>query len=171
VAYSVINYAVPATNYYAITGSGTAISCPNIQQGSIIYDNAYPGNCEAVQKDGDMLVVPKGRKLKLPDGSVLHVDDLGNYRLDDSNAKVIHQANRMREFNPYVNASDLLASFIRYLGSVGLNRGDAGMIPVVLFINWLVIEAAMQDGDPIPADIVPPEQHPLFQKQRLQLTA
>jgi hypothetical protein len=134
--------------------------------GSIIY-NYDVAECQGQHldvKDGK-LVVPKGRDLLLPDGTVLHIDDLGNVRIDDANAKVIYQASRMREFNPYINASDLLASFIRYLGTLGLGRSDAGQIPVALFINWLVIEAATRDGDPIPDDVLPLPAHPFLQQR------
>lgn len=139
--------------------SGQWVNISGNYGSGIVYDDSYSSGERLDLKDGQ-LVVPKGRDLLLPDGTVLHIDDLGNVRIDDANAKVIYQASRMREFNPYVNASDLLASFIRFAGSLGLGRMDIGELPVALFINWLVIEAAKQDGDPIPDDITPVERHP-----------
>ena len=109
------------------------------------------------------LVVPGGRDVnlmsgytyRLPDGSELHVDAQGNFRLEDAAAEVIYKANRIREFNPFLNASDLLARFIEYVGSVGVRQGEVFSLPIGLFINWLIIEAALKDGDAPPHDVKP----------------
>lgn len=101
-------------------------------------------------------LIPAGkRELGLPDGSKLVVDDLGNYRIEDKDAKVTYQANRVRPFSPHLNASDLLAQFVRYAGSLGVRQREVLQLPIELFINWLVIEAAERDQDPIPEDIKP----------------
>lgn len=113
----------------------------------------------------DLLTVPKGERLKiaLPDGTKIDIDAQGNFRIDDKEAKVVYQANRQREFNPYLNASDLLARFVEYVGTLGVRRSQVGQLPVLLFINWLVVEAATRDQDPLPEDVVPVPQHPLLQ--------
>lgn len=168
------------SNTYAWTSGTTA--CTTIQfssWGTAGVTYAYPGRLviynepagKYLDKQDGKLVVPKGEDLLLPDGSVLKVDDMGNYSLDDKDAKVVYQANRMREFNPYVNASDLLAGFIRYLGSLGITKFDAGNIPVALFVNWLVIEAATKDGDPIPDGVTSPAQHPALKLLTKQAAA
>lgn len=84
----------------------------------------------------------------MPDGSVIAVDELGNYKIEDSDAKVIYQANRVREFNPYVSASDLLEKFIREVGQLdGIDQGEILRLPIEPFINWLILQAAKRDGD------------------------
>lgn len=102
--------------------------------------------------------LPAGKRtLELPDGAKLIVDHAGNYRIDDADAKVTYQANRIREFSPHLNASDMLAKFVDYVRTVGVKRQDVLELPIKLFVSWLVIEAAERDGDEIPAGIVPVE--------------
>lgn len=102
----------------------------------------------------------KARTLGLPDGANLIVDDLGNYRIEDKDAKVTYKANRVREFSPHLNASDMVAKFLEYVGTLGVRKGDLMGLPLHLFIQWLVIEAAERDSDPLPPDVVRIEQHP-----------
>lgn len=92
----------------------------------------------------------------LPDGTVLGLDAHGSVVIDDSEAKVVYKANRIREFNPYINASDLLEKFIDDLGRLGVSQSDFARVPVMAFLNWLVLEAAKKDGDP--TDELPPVQ-------------
>lgn len=96
-------------------------------------------------------------KIEMPDGSVIQIDDKGNFTVEDKDAKVIYQASRIREFNPYVNAGDLLGSFIDFVRQSvpGVRRADIPELPVQLFVNWLILEAAQRDGDPVPSDVVP----------------
>lgn len=93
--------------------------------------------------------------IQLPDGSVVHVAQDGNFVLDDADARVVYEANRNKAFNPYVNASDLLAKFIRYCGQHGVRSDQMKDLPVGLFVNWLIVEAAEADRDPVPVDVVP----------------
>lgn len=99
----------------------------------------------------------------LPDGAKLVVDDLGNYKIEDKDedkdAKVTYKANRLREFSPHLNASDMLSEFIKFVGSLGVNSSEFLNMPIELFINWLVIEAAERDGDAVPTDIIRPQDH------------
>lgn len=99
--------------------------------------------------------IERNQTYKLPDGAQLVVDENGNYVIDDSKAKVIYQANRLREFSPQLNASDMLAEFVKYAGSLGVRREDVLHLPIHLFVSWLIIEAAERDGDDIPDDVVP----------------
>lgn len=101
------------------------------------------------------------RTIELPDGAKLIIDDAGNYRIEDKDAKVTYKANRLREFSPYLNASDLLAKFVSYVGSIGVKRAEVLGLPLHLFISWLVIEAAQKDGDEIPSDIIPVQDDPM----------
>ncbi len=56
-------------------------------------------------------------------------------------------------FNEYVNASDLLKDFIKFLGEIGVNQKQFLDLPIELFINWLVIMAAKADGEAPPDDV------------------
>lgn len=96
---------------------------------------------------------------ELPDGAKLVVDHQGNYRIEDARAKVTYRANHVREFNPYVNASDLMEAFIRDMRTFGVRQAELLDLPVQLFINWLILNAARQDGEPAPAGVVAPEEH------------
>ncbi len=105
-------------------------------------------------------------EIALPDGSVLHVDGHGNFRVEDANARVTYRANRNRAFNPYVNAGDLLGRFLQYVQTIpGVRRDDLGTLPIQLFAHWLIIEAAERDGDPVPDDIQAPPESRLLRGQ------
>lgn len=121
---------------------------------------------DALDVVNNVVKVPK-RPLdfELPDGATLHVSDMGEYFIDDYDARVIYNACRIREFNPYVNASDLIAKFIAYVGSLGVKRDEVAHLPLGLLVNWLIVEAAEKDGDPIPADVVPVPEHRLLKGQ------
>jgi len=107
--------------------------------------------------------IPAGqRTIELPDGAKLVLDDKGNYHIDDSDAQVIYQANRVRDFSPHLNASDMVADFVRYVGDLGVRKSDVLGLPLHLFISWLVIQAAERDGDAIPADVLPVDQDPVL---------
>lgn len=102
---------------------------------------------------------PGAGEIDLPDGAKLIVDDAGNYRIEDADAKVTYQANRFREFSPFLNASEMLARFVEYVQKVGVKQPDVLGLPIELFINWLVIEAAERDQDPVPDGVVRVEDH------------
>ena len=59
-----------------------------------------------------------------------------------------------REFNRYINASDLLEEFIRYAGSQGVTQREVLTLPIDLFIKWLILEASEFDGEDAPDDVV-----------------
>lgn len=50
-------------------------------------------------------------------------------------------------FNKYVNGSDLMEEFIRYLGTEGVRKGEMMELPVELFIKWLIIRACEEDKE------------------------
>lgn len=52
-----------------------------------------------------------------------------------------------REFNRYINASDLMEEFIGYLNTVGVRQGEVMDLPVELFIKWLIIRACEEDQE------------------------
>lgn len=93
-------------------------------------------------------------EVPLPDGATL-IFDRGNYRIEDKDAKVTYRANHIRQFNRYLNASDLLQDFIRDIGDLGARQSDVLTVPVELFINWLIVQAARQDQDK-PARLIDP---------------
>lgn len=57
------------------------------------------------------------------------------------------------KFNKFVNASDLLKDFIKFLGEIGVNQKQFLDLPIEIFINWLVIMAAKADGEAPPEDV------------------
>lgn len=88
--------------------------------------------------------------IKFPDGTIIEVKANGSFEIFDDDAKVIYAANRSRDFNPFLNASDKLEDFIRFCGEAGVRQGDVLGIPIKHFIGWLIVEAARADGEPAP---------------------
>ena len=100
------------------------------------------------------IVIPAAEnEFTLPDGAKLIVDANGNYHIEDKDAKVTYKANKMREFSPHLNASDMVAQFVKYVGGLGVRQSEVLGLPLELFINWLIIEAAERDHDQIPPDV------------------
>lgn len=52
-----------------------------------------------------------------------------------------------REFNEFINASDKLEEFIRWLGTEGVKQSEVMAIPLELFVKWLIIRACEKDGE------------------------
>lgn len=90
---------------------------------------------------------------KLPDGTHIWINEKGGYKIYHGDGKITYKANTVREFNRFLNASDLLEQFIRDLGQVGVKQDEVLEIPIGLFINWLIIKSAEQDQEPIPKDV------------------
>lgn len=134
-----------AQQAYGGGGGGT-----NPYQGAIVASGGAPVTGGRMRVNpGDMITI------ELPDGAILHAEADGSYRIEDKDAKITYKAARVREFNPFLNASDLLEEFVRYVKGFGVKRGDFMNLPIELFINWLVIRAAEQDGEP-PPDVPDP---------------
>lgn len=138
----------------SVTVTGLAV---NVNASGVVITNN--------EISGDIDVAPNS-KLKLPDGHVIVVDALGNFEILDDDAQVTYQGNNVLEFNKYINASDLLEAFIKDLGGLGVKQGEVLDVPINLFINWLILNAADQDGDDTPDDVprlessVKPHKHP-----------
>jgi len=129
---------ISITNCTFVSSGGTAIYID--ADSSFVHDN---GNIQ----------VHNGSVLELPDGTIINVDDNGNFEILDDDAKIIYKANRVREFNRYMNASDLLEAFIEDLGKANVKQGEVLSVPIEMFINWIIHKSAEQDGDSIPQDI------------------
>jgi hypothetical protein len=99
---------------------------------------------------GDKALTLAPGTYKLPGGATLTIDDQHNYTIDDSTAKVIYAVSPHREFNEFVNVSDILDRFMAYLADLKLNKDDFLELPMRLFLLWLVIEAAKKDREPVP---------------------
>jgi len=148
-----------ATDYLSTsTGTTVTIGGHNITSGTPVWNWSPATN--AVWDDDSVTLkwipdkLPAGqRTLELPDGAKIHIDDAGNYKIEDKDAKVTYQANRIREWSPHLNASDMLAQFVEYVRKLGVHQKDVLGLPLELFINWLVIEAAERDQDPIPLGV------------------
>lgn len=105
---------------------------------------------------GDVLEVSKGQKLtiQLPDESAIFIEADGSYNIRFRDGKPVRrQACRDLEFNRYINSSDLLEEFIKDLGVVGVKQDEVLNVPIELFINWLIIRAAEQDGEEPPEEV------------------
>jgi hypothetical protein len=86
----------------------------------------------------------------LPDGATLTINDDTSYQFCDKDAKVTYAANRNREFNEYVNVSDILDQFMQYASAMKLTRDQFLTIPIQTFLKWLIIEASRKDGETVP---------------------
>lgn len=93
------------------------------------------------------------KKIILPDGTVVEVESNGSYRIIDRDAKVIYRANKVRDFNRFLNVSDRLEEFIAFCGDQMVRKDEFLELPLNLFIKWLVIEAAKADQVDPPADV------------------
>lgn len=100
--------------------------------------------------------------IDLPDGAVLHALADGSYSIEDKDAKITYKAARVREFNQFLNASDLLEEFVKYVKGFGVKQHEFMGLPIELFINWLVIRAAEADGEPAPDVPDPAQRLPLL---------
>lgn len=111
--------------------------------------NNIRSRCFSFDESGGVLKLLAGGsgRIEMPDGSSINIDELGNYTIKDKDLKVKYKANLNREFNKYVNASELLADFVRDLGKIGVTQSKVLKTPIELFINWLVHKAADADDD------------------------
>lgn len=92
-------------------------------------------------------------EIELPDHTIISIKADGSYKIIDDGGKIKYKGNPLREFNPYINSSDLLEEFVDFVASVGgVSKKNFLNIPIELFIRWLVIRAAEADGDDLPED-------------------
>lgn len=100
-------------------------------------------------------------EIALPDNTIISVKADGSYKIIDDGGKIKYKGNPLREFNPYINSSDMLEEFVDFVASVGgVSKRNFLNIPIELFIRWLVIRAAEADGDDLPEDQTSILNHP-----------
>lgn len=118
---------------------------------AIEYGNGQlPHEDVIVMRDGLRITVKSdglGARIILPNGAEIKVAASGDISLNEQNAKIHYRA-APRDFNKFLNTSDVVEEFIRYLGSLDVRQRHVLTLPLGLFINWLVIAAAEADGDP-----------------------
>ena len=85
--------------------------------------------------------------IRLPDGSVLHVAKSGNWHIDDTDAQTLYRGSAELDFNRFLNASDILEDFIKFVGGLGIKRRELMALPVSAFIQFLIVRAAQEDGE------------------------
>ncbi len=160
------------TSNATISSGGTSPRCPRLGTCAVYNYTVTIPNSVPVYDPGPVFIPDAViRQIKMADGSIIHIDAQGNFRIEDANAKVTYTANRVRNFNPYVNAGDLLARFIDYVRVEipGIRRSDIPGLPLQVFVHWLILEAASRDGDPVPPEVIPvPESRMLTARVRPQ---
>lgn len=132
------------------TGTATTVSTPLFH--GIVDDDGDPQWRGGHYVDPNTITVRDGveRTINLPDGTVISVTKDGSFTISDKEAKVIYRANRVRDFNTFLNASDKLEAFIKFCGTLGVRQDEMLNIPVKHFIAWLIVESARADNEPEP---------------------
>ena len=118
----------------------------NVQSDSVpLYESI------AFNRFGD-IHIPEGSrsntKITLPNGTIISIESDETISIDDSNAKVLYKSQPIREFNKYLNASDLLEEFIKFCAEQKVTKKDFTDLPINMFILWLIVRAAEADEDP-----------------------
>lgn len=133
---------------YFTTASTTATSIvsPTATRYTIMSHGAAAGLPERLSP-----VLGQKLELNLPDGGKFTLEKDGSYKLEDDAARVTYAAARHREFNRYLNASDLIEEFIGEIGGLGIKKGEILKVPMSAFIAFLVVKAAEADGEEPPA--------------------
>ena len=128
-----------------ISHGGKALTYGDIL--NMVYDDEVMMT-DAVRRAGKIKVLP-GKRLciELPKTKeCINIDENG--KVEDG--RMIHKVSKIREFNRYINASDLVEEFIRFIGKLGAKQSEVLSTPLELFINFLVLKAAEEDNDPLP---------------------
>lgn len=103
--------------------------------------------------------------INLPNGAKLRVEADGSYEIEDE-GKIRYKGCKIREFNRFVNASDLVEEFIRFMGQkFNVKQSEILDIPIELFITWLILKACQEDGDEVPLDVPKIEDHSFVSKK------
>jgi hypothetical protein len=159
--------------YYSTNYSATASSSTSTVTNTWISQSSYgTGQNSVVSYGTDYNVTPRinngkialgqSMNIELSDGTIIKIEKDGSFRINDKNAKTTYKANRVKEFNQYINASDLLEDFIKEAGLSGVTQGQVLRIPIGVFIHWLIFKAAEKDGDPVPDNIPRINNHPML---------
>lgn len=90
-----------------------------------------------------------GHTYHLEDGSKIEIDATGNYTIHDKDATITYRASRMRDFNRFINGSDLVADFLETLAKLGTTQEQAAKAPLEMFIRWLIFKAAEHDHEEV----------------------
>lgn len=59
-----------------------------------------------------------------------------------------------KEFNPFINASDMLEQFIEFLGTQDVKQTEVLGMPIELFIQWLILQACTADQVELPKELI-----------------
>lgn len=119
----------------------------NVGIGNYVINSGTGGYLGSVASIGSGKLKLSGGTYELEDGTKLIVDDKGNFKIEDKNAKITYKSNNVREFNKFINSSDLLADFIADMGKMGADADQVLDIPIQYFIRWLIFKSAEQDGE------------------------
>lgn len=135
--------------------SSTAIRSVGISNGNVTSWLTFDDNIGTIIRKGGDIKIEDGNEaeISLPDGTIIKVEKDGSFRILDKDAKVIYRANRVRDFNPFVNVSDKLEGFIAYCKEQGVRQSEFMDLPIKLFIGWIVLQAALVDKEPEPVEI------------------
>lgn len=158
--------AIVSNPYSKTTTSGSNIIVTNWISNTSVYTNSTQQNItlfknkhSAMWVDSNgysgtiKVVAGQDYRIELPDGAILEINADGSYRVIDSTAKITYKANRVREFNRYINASDLLEEFIDFVDNIGgFDKQRFLNLPIETFIQWLVLRAAQADGETVEED-------------------
>lgn len=139
------SYYNATVDYFDLTSASTTNSSYYVN--TPIVSN-YTGTMREIEiMVPDVLSPDKKISILLKDGTIINIDDDHNLQINDKDSQVIYKANRVREFNRFINASDLLETFIKDMGEAGARQINILSTPIELFINWLIYKASIQDGD------------------------
>jgi hypothetical protein len=94
-----------------------------------------------------------GTTYNMPDGSKVIIGADGGFTIDDKYARRLYKAAKVHDFNPFLNAADLIEEYIQELVPQGIRQDEVLHLEIEKFIFWLVHKAAEKDNDPIPQDI------------------
>lgn len=100
----------------------------------------------------------------LPNGVKVHLFPDDHIEIDEADGKQLYKTAGVREFNRYLNGSDLLEDFIHYCAEQKITKKDFSELPISLFIYWLIVKAAEADGDPVD-EVVPLLTHAVNEKK------
>lgn len=163
------NYITSSTANTVYVGTGTVIVNNSVINsgggGSGGWLNAHQHVVKGVRKvnaNGDLIDdddwvfdirLGDARTIRLPDGTKIDVLADGSYTVNDKDSKVVYKGSSSRDFNKYMNASDLIEDFIKDVGKLGVTQGQLLKLPINALFVWLVMKAAEADGEKPPADV------------------
>lgn len=146
------------------TNSST-ISTKNIVRGWTVtssnvdsYDDDWRDVAIWVEKEnGTRRIVGKEfvGQIELLDGTIIKCDK-GNAEIiysDGDSVKRVYRPCKIHDFNKFLNASDMLEQFLQEVAPLARSKHEFLNLPIELFIKWLVIKAAEQDGEAAPQEV------------------